>query len=373
MNNDLTVMKKEKFGLFEASLATFLFVALNFLFMESFVSFGRQFGVSELGLLFAQFLVEALFGVAAVIVAWLCKINIVKAAGMHKKVNLMMVFYSAIIAFCSIIFFANLTGSFMEFLTLLGYKSSGASLNIDSFNKYIGYIIAACVTPAVCEELLFRGAIQSGLKKYGKWISIISASLIFMLMHGGPEQTVHQFIVGVVVGFIFFETGNLWLGVLVHFFNNFISVTELYVLSMLTKETEDAFEQAGDVGALTASEAWIGFMINLFIALVMAAIGYFIVKTLIKKLCEEDKKLNGEQIALNSQTQTVLIDGQEIETGVSISNSDEQTEQNAQTSTVNEKTEEDKQPMDLKTKILFAIPIAWMILSWMIALINGLL
>ena len=77
---------------------------------------------------------------------------------------------------------------------------------------YLIYIIISCVTPAVCEEILFRGTIASGLKEKGFKIALFGSAIIFTLMHGNPEQTVHQFIIGLVVGYIFLKTGNIWLG-----------------------------------------------------------------------------------------------------------------------------------------------------------------
>ena len=72
MSNNLLTSKKNNFGVFEAALATLLFVVFNFVFMESFYAIALKMGVTELGVLLAQFLVEALFGLAAWVVAVFC-------------------------------------------------------------------------------------------------------------------------------------------------------------------------------------------------------------------------------------------------------------------------------------------------------------
>lgn len=368
-NEKLLINKKNKFGVFEAALATLLFVVFNYIFMESFYTFAYKYGVTSIGVLIAQFLVEALFGVAAWVVAIICKINIVKAAGMDKQVSVLMVVYGALIAFCCIIFFSGLTSAFIELLELLGYKSSSGSINMNSFGAYIGYVIAACVTPAVCEELLFRGTIQAGLKKYGKWASIIAASFIFMLMHGGPDQTVHQFLIGVIVGYMFFETGNVWLGVIVHFFNNFISITELYFYNLLNSPAETTEEV---VETVSKSEALSQFAITLSIAIIMAIIGYFLVKFLMKKMIEEDKKINGNAPSdlTQSQVGVVAVDGKEVETVLTVSQSQENAaaENNAAAKIADEN---DKKPMSAGEKLLFAVPIVWMIFEWFLSLVQG--
>ncbi len=362
MGNELINKKENQFGPFEAALATLLFVVFNVLFMELYVATVKSFGyLTDLGLLLAQFLVEALFGVAAVVTALVCKKNIVKAAGLNKKVTINMVIYCVLVAFCCIVFFAPLTSSFIEFMTLVGYKTSSASMPINNFGNYIGYVIAACVTPAICEELLFRGAIQGGLKKFGKWVSIISASLIFMLMHGGPEQTIHQFIVGVIVGLMFYETGNLWASVVVHFFNNFISVTELFIYNMLIAPNL-AEEGAAEVVEISMAEAWQGFFVSLVVALIFAAIGFFAVRYLIKKIKEENQKANGEVMAAGAQT--ILVDGAAVETEVLV---------DGETATEEILTENkpDGKKLDTKTIVCFAIPIAWLMFEWIYALISG--
>lgn len=369
-NENLLNHKKNHFGTFEAALATLLFVVFNFVFMEGFYSFAYNYGVTSLGVLLAQFLVEALFGVAAWVVAIVCKKNIIKAAGMDKKVSVTMVIYGALIAFCCIFFFSGLTSAFMELLALLGYNSSGGSINMNSFGAYIGYVIAACVTPAVCEEILFRGTIQAGLKKYGKWVSIISASFIFMLMHGGPDQTIHQFLIGVIVGYMFFETGNVWLGVIVHFFNNFISITELYFYNLLIPSTETTEEV---VETISTSEAWSQFAITLSVSIIMAIIGYFLVRFLMKKIIEEDKKVNSNVACdvAQSQVETLVVDGETVETVLTVSNTQENdSEEDFDTNKV--ANESDKKSMTAGEILLFAIPIVWMIFQWFFSLLQGL-
>lgn len=366
MNNELLNQKKTEFGIFEAALATLLFVLLNVFFMESFVSIVKTGVVTDLGVLLAQFLVELLFGGAAYLVAIFCKTNIIKAAGLNKKVSVYMIVYGVLIAMCCIFFFASLTSSFLEFLALIGYSSSGGSMAVYDFWSYLGYVVAACVTPAVCEETLFRGTIQNGVKKFGKWASIIFASLIFMLMHGGPEQTIHQFIVGIIVGLIFYETGNLWITIIIHFFNNFISITQLFAFNMIYGSVNNP-ETETEIVEISMSEAWSNFATNLVVALILAAIGFVCVKWLIKKLKEENIRVNGQSIqnVEYQASQVVLVDGKEVETDISISENDNA---NSETETNKKK---DRFKLNLKTMICFLVPIAWLVYVWVYELIIG--
>jgi len=76
----------------------------------------------------------------------------------------------------------------------------------------------------VAEEALFRGFIQQKLtNKYGAYIGVVVASLLFGLAHfaGGPLLIVFASLAGLGYGLIFHITGRLWAAVLVHFLFNF--------------------------------------------------------------------------------------------------------------------------------------------------------
>ena len=86
--------------------------------------------------------------------------------------------------------------------------------------------IGTAMVPAFCEEFLFRGAILSALKPYGKAPAIIISAVLFGLMHQNAEQLLYTTVAGLLMGYVVYETGSVWCSVLIHFFNNFISVFE---------------------------------------------------------------------------------------------------------------------------------------------------
>lgn len=73
---------------------------------------------------------------------------------------------------------------------------------------------------AVCEELLFRGAIQHGLGPY--WTSILFALIhIRYLKHWVPTGWVFASSYG--LGYIYLQSGTLWAPIVCHFLIDFIS------------------------------------------------------------------------------------------------------------------------------------------------------
>jgi sodium transport system permease protein len=86
-------------------------------------------------------------------------------------------------------------------------------------------LAVVALTPAVCEELTFRGFILSGLKNLdSKWSAIAISSLFFGLTHGLLQQSLTAAAVGMVLGYIAVETGSLLPGVIYHLTHNSLSM-----------------------------------------------------------------------------------------------------------------------------------------------------
>lgn len=107
---------------------------------------------------------------------------------------------------------------------------------MSNYEVVLAFITTAMV-PAFCEEFLFRGAILSSLKPFGKAPAIIISAVLFGLMHQNAEQLLYATAAGLVLGFVVYETGSMWCSILIHFINNFISVLQTSVLDRLPSYT----------------------------------------------------------------------------------------------------------------------------------------
>ncbi len=86
-------------------------------------------------------------------------------------------------------------------------------------------IVIGAVTPALAEEVLFRGAVMQSLRPgLGRGAVVVSA-LLFALMHLSPWRLVPTFLVGLVIGAIVLRTGSIWTGILLHFAHNAALIT----------------------------------------------------------------------------------------------------------------------------------------------------
>ena len=85
-------------------------------------------------------------------------------------------------------------------------------------------------TPAICEELLFRGYIQTRLTdSLGPLLGVGLASFLFAAFHLDPVHVIAVFPLGVFLGWVTWQSGSLFPAMLGHFVNNVISVVGVVV------------------------------------------------------------------------------------------------------------------------------------------------
>lgn len=91
-------------------------------------------------------------------------------------------------------------------------------------------ILLAVVLAPVFEEIIFRGIIMKGLLNKGlnPKPAIFISALAFGLVHGNPWQLAGGFLLGSVLGLVYYKTKSLLLPILLHAFNNLISAILLF-------------------------------------------------------------------------------------------------------------------------------------------------
>ena len=91
-------------------------------------------------------------------------------------------------------------------------------------------IIVVAVLPAIAEELFFRGALQSILERWTRRpiIAIALSSFLFSLFHLSFYKILPIFLLGAVLGTLFYITRNLWYSIFFHFVNNTMALLAAY-------------------------------------------------------------------------------------------------------------------------------------------------
>lgn len=136
---------------------------------------------------------------------------------------------------------------------------------MNSFSDYLISVIVIAFLPAVFEETLFRGGIQSLFSRWFKnpVLGIVITAIIFSAVHFSYLGFLSRFVLGFVLGWIYYRTGNIWLSIIGHFFNNAFAVTFMYAASRAGKSIDPA--KIDDHFPMWAGLLSIGIVYGLFI------------------------------------------------------------------------------------------------------------
>ncbi|XZE35526.1 ABC transporter permease subunit/CPBP intramembrane protease [Pirellulaceae bacterium SH501] len=86
-------------------------------------------------------------------------------------------------------------------------------------------VLVMALIPAICEELVFRGFIFSGLQRdSGQVRAVLLSALLFGLSHGVLQQTITASLVGLLLGWIAYRTGGVGCTIVFHFVHNTVSM-----------------------------------------------------------------------------------------------------------------------------------------------------
>jgi uncharacterized protein len=87
-------------------------------------------------------------------------------------------------------------------------------------NKVSSFISIVLLAPLM-EEIFCRGILLRGLLAHTTPVkAILWSSLMFAIMHLNPWQAIPAFILGVLMGWIYWKTHSIWIAIFIHFINN---------------------------------------------------------------------------------------------------------------------------------------------------------
>lgn len=144
-----------------------------------------------------------------------------------------------------------------------------------SVPEFIVVVFVIAVTPAICEEFLFRGLILRTFEKsYSPMNAVILTGLIFALFHFHPFNLVPLIVLGFFISYIAHFSGSIYPAILIHFVNNFISAIAVYLFG---KEVLD--------DSAVGNQELIWYGITALISLII----FLIIISIIKKIYNKSK------------------------------------------------------------------------------------
>jgi len=105
-----------------------------------------------------------------------------------------------------------------------------AVLSVNSPIEWLLNLLVIAAIPAVGEELFFRGIVQTKLIDYFKnpHLAIWLGAFFFSAFHLQFEGLFPRILLGALLGYLYYWSINLWIPIILHFFNNAILVSAPY-------------------------------------------------------------------------------------------------------------------------------------------------
>lgn len=155
---------------------------------------------------------------------------------------------------------ANFPAMFIQsFFSQFGYEPGSSPFVSGTLGELLLELSITAFLVPVMEEFAFRGVLFSRLRRHGKGFAIVGSALLFSLAHLDFSSVVFAFIAGLVFGFLYERTRNLWVTIFIHVINNGVAV--------LTGNTDLLF--GAERGELVGNLLFFGTMLLGVVAVVL--------------------------------------------------------------------------------------------------------
>lgn len=117
-----------------------------------------------------------------------------------------------------------------DLLGRFGYESAASALPYNT-QTWAGFALDMAVIAVLVpflEEFAFRGVLVSALRPYGTGFAIVASGLVFGFAHIDGPNALFATGAGLVFGFLYARTNNLWLTVWIHALNNGLATIGSY-------------------------------------------------------------------------------------------------------------------------------------------------
>lgn len=127
--------------------------------------------------------------------------------------------------------FANLRDSILQ-MEQRAIDITESFLKMDNIGDLMFNLFLIALVPAIGEEMVFRGFLQKKLYLVirNPHIAILASSFIFSAIHMQFLTFLPRLLLGILLGYLFYYSCNLWMSVIAHFINNGIAIVLHYYL-----------------------------------------------------------------------------------------------------------------------------------------------
>lgn len=127
---------------------------------------------------------------------------------------------------CLLIMLSILTGiglSFFNAVTMVQLILNGKWELTEVPNHNLLLLSIFLIIGAIVEEIFFRGILQNICRShFGTGFTIIIPTIIFMVIHFAPEAMIRTFVGGLLFGYFYYYTDNIYASIIMHVTTNFM-------------------------------------------------------------------------------------------------------------------------------------------------------
>lgn len=117
-------------------------------------------------------------------------------------------------------------------------------------------ILSTCILAPLLEEFVCRGMMLRGmLERMSPWKAIVWSAVLFAVMHMNPWQSIPAFLIGLLLGWVYWKTRCIWATIFLHCVNNSLS-------TVISRVWPDLPVDAGLKDILPSETYWIVYAIS---------------------------------------------------------------------------------------------------------------
>lgn len=138
-------------------------------------------------------------------------------------------------------------------------------LNVSGTRALLFNLFMIAVLPAIGEEFIFRGAVQRIFRQWtgNVHVAVFIAAVLFSAMHLQFYGFLPRLLLGIILGYMFVMTNNIWVPVFAHFFNNAAAVIVFHTAYNTDLISPDAMAGSQFSLLIIAVSVWVTAMLFL--------------------------------------------------------------------------------------------------------------
>lgn len=141
-------------------------------------------------------------------------------------------FLKQLVIYLAVFFYSTqLNVGIGKLLAAVGIATNGTTLSFNGFGELALLFVKYVLLSSVLEEILFRGAVISSLRRYGNGFAVIVSALLFALSHTTLSAIPSAFLFGLFFGYLYIKTDSIIPSIIFHFINNLIAFVSQYLVA----------------------------------------------------------------------------------------------------------------------------------------------